>query len=382
MRIALVAGELSGDFLAAGLMRSLARRYPEARFEGIGGPAMQAAGLHSYHSLEALSVMGFVEVLAHLPRILSIRRDLRRRWIDDPPDVFIGIDAPDFNLGLERSLRAVGIPTLQYVSPTVWAWRGGRIGLIREAVDRMLCIFPFEERFLTDQGVDARFVGHPLADAIEPMADSGPARRQLGLGVRDTAVAILPGSRGSEVKALLPLFLTVAARIVERFPDIRFFVPAATPALQARIKAVIDARTDRLPIEVIDGEARTILAAADAGLIASGTATLEAMLLRCPSVMAYRVNRLTAMLARRSLRIPHFAMPNLLAGEMLMPEFVQDEAEPGHLTEALTALLEAPGQRDAIATLFAALHDSLRRDASEGAANGVADLLAERGIKQ
>lgn len=380
MRIALVAGELSGDFLGAGLIRSLAKRYPTARFEGIGGPSMQSAGLHSDHPLEALSVMGLVEVLGHLPRILGIRRDLRRRWLDDPPDVFIGIDAPDFNLGLEQALRAAGVPTLHYVSPTVWAWRGGRIRRIRKAVDRMLCIFPFEERFLIDQGVDARFVGHPLADAIEPMTDPQPPRQELGIAAHETAIAILPGSRRSEVNTLLPVFLAVAARITERFPDVRFLVPAATPALHARIRARIGARAERLPIEVVDGQARTILAAADAGLIASGTATLEAMLLRCPSVMAYRVHRITAMLVRRSLRISYFAMPNLMANEMLMPEFVQNEADPDHLTDALAGLLEAPDQRAEIAARFASLHECLRRDASERAADAVTDLLAGRGI--
>ncbi|KAF0283335.1 MULTISPECIES: lipid-A-disaccharide synthase [Spiribacter] len=375
MRIALVAGEPSGDFLGAGLIRALARRYPDARFEGVGGPDMQAAGLVSHHPLEALSVMGIVEVLGHLPRLLAIRRDLRRRWRADPPDLFIGIDAPDFNLGLERSLRWAGVPTVHYVSPTVWAWRSGRLRAIRRAVDRMLCIFPFEADYLQAQGVDARFVGHPLADAIDPAGTADAARESLGVAADETLIALLPGSRGSEIKALLPVFLDVAARLAEAAPQRRFVIPAATPALQARIEAALDGITPPMPIEVVAGQARTVLAAADAGLIASGTATLEAMLLHCPAVMAYRVNWLTAVLIRRSLRISHFAMPNLMAGEALMPEFVQDQATAENLATALTRLLDSPVQREAMARRFAALHRELRQDAGERAADAVGELL-------
>ena len=375
MRIGLVAGEPSGDFLGAGLIQALARRYPDARFEGIGGPGMQAAGLVSYHPLEALSVMGIVEVLGHLPGILAIRRDLRRRWRADPPDVFIGIDAPDFNLGLERSLRRVGIPTAHYVSPTVWAWRSGRIRKIRQAVDRMLCIFPFEADYLQAQGVEARFVGHPLADAIDPAGAAGAARESLGVDANEPLIALLPGSRGSEIKALLPVFLEVATRLAEADPRRRFMIPAATPTLQARIEAALGELPQPVPIEVVAGQARTVLAAADAGLIASGTATLEAMLLHCPAIMAYRVNRLTAMLIRRSLRISHFAMPNLMTGEALMPEFVQHRANAANLAAALTRLLESPARREAMASRFAALHRELRRDAGERAADAVGELL-------
>ena len=375
MRIALVAGEPSGDFLGAGLIQALARRYPEARFEGIGGPGMQAAGLVSHHPLEALSVMGIVEVLGHLPGLLAIRRDLRRRWRADPPDLFIGIDAPDFNLGLERSLHRAGVPTAHYVSPTVWAWRSGRIRRIRGAVDRMLCIFPFEADYLEARGVSARFVGHPLADAIDPEGMRDTARASLGIGPQETLVALLPGSRGSEVKALLPVFGEVAARLAAAAPGRRFVIPAATPALQARIEAMLAERATGPPIEVLCGQARTVLAAADAGLIASGTATLEAMLLHCPSVMAYRVNRLTAAIIRRSLKVRHFAMPNLMAGESLMPEFVQDRATAGNLAAALGELLDSSEQRTAMATRFAALHHELRRDAGERAAEALGDLL-------
>lgn len=379
MRIALVAGEPSGDYLGGGLIRALAARYPQASFEGIGGEHMIAAGLQTFHPLDALSVMGVVEVLRDLPRLLAIRGDLRRRWRSHPPDVFIGVDAPDFNLGLARSLRATGIPTLQYVSPTVWAWRGGRIRLIRQAVDRMLCIYPFEDAFFAGAGVDSRFVGHPLADEIPLETDHAAARAGLGLDPAETLIALLPGSRRSEINRLLPVFLEVAGRLVERHPQSRFIVPAATPALRTLIEAGLAAETPALPVDVRQGQARQALAAADAGLIASGTATLEAMLLKCPSVMAYRVNALTAMLARRSLRIPYFAMPNLMAGEMLMPEFVQGEANADAITPALMGLLETRQRRRDMAGRFAELHVELRRHASEQAAEAVAGLLAARG---
>ena len=379
MRIALVAGEPSGDYLGGGLIRALSARYPDATFEGIGGAHMTAAGLQTYHPLDALSVMGLVEVLGHLPRLLSIRHDLRQRWSSNPPDVFIGVDAPDFNLALARSLRARGVPTLQYVSPTVWAWRGGRIRLIRQAVDRMLCIYPFEDEYFAGAGVDSRFVGHPLADEIDLETDHVAARNELGLDAGNTVIALLPGSRRSEIQRLLPVFLQVAARLNALHPQSRFIIPAATPALQSVIEEGIAGQARGLPLEVLAGQARQALAAADAGLIASGTATLEAMLLKCPSVMAYRVNALTAMLARRSLQIPYFAMPNLMAGEMLMPEFVQDQANAQTITPALLSLLEAPRKRRAIAERFAELHAELRCNASERAAEGVSALLSAQG---
>lgn len=379
MRIALVAGEPSGDYLGAGLIRALAHRYPTAQFEGIGGPAMQAAGLRSHHPLEALSVMGLIEVLGHLPRLLAIRRDLRRRWISDPPDVFIGIDAPDFNLGLERALRAAGITTLHYVSPTVWAWRSGRIRAIRAAVDRMLCIFPFEPAFLSAEGVDARFVGHPLADAIAPQPDRQAARAALGMADAETAVAILPGSRRGEVSRLLPPFLGAARQLLAESPDRRLIVPAATPGLRSLIESLIEQAGLSGRVTVVDGQARTVLSAVDVGLIASGTATLEAMLVGCPAVMAYRMNRVTAMFVRRSLRIQSFAMPNLMAGEPLIPEFVQEQVQVDPLAEALRELLASAERRAAIVARFATLHEQLRCNASERAADSVTELLTARG---
>ncbi len=374
MRIGLVAGEPSGDYLGGGLVRALAARYPQARFEGIGGPHMEAAGLVSRHPMAALSVMGLVEVLRHLPRLLRIRAELRRYWLANPPDVFIGVDAPDFNLGLARRLRAGGVPTVQYVSPTVWAWREGRLRGIRNAIDRVLCIYPFEHDFYAARGMDSVFVGHPLADEIPLSVEHAAARAELDIGPDQTLVALLPGSRPGEVQRLLPVFLEVAARLAAERPGARFVVPAATPAIEAIVSAEL-ARSPALPVTVTEGRARQVLAAADAGLVASGTATLEAMLLGCPALMAYRVNALTAAVARRSIRIPFFAMPNLMAGEMLMPEFVQEQARADVIAPALAGLLDKPGERERIAGRFHSLHKGLRRGASEQAAAAVAELL-------
>lgn len=372
-----MAGEPSGDYLGGGLIRELARRYPDAQFEGIGGEHMIAAGLTSHYALHQLSVMGLVEVLRHLPRLLGIRRALKRRWREDPPDLFIGVDAPDFNLGLARALSKQGVPTVQYVSPTVWAWREGRLRGIRRSVDRILCIYPFEDAYFARHGIDSRFVGHPLADEIPLEIDSVAARQRLGVDEYALLVALLPGSRRGEIDRLMPLFRQIVAQVASRRPGCQFLVPAATPALEARIRALLEPEHG-LPVRVVSGQAREVLAAANAGLVASGTATLEAMLLRCPALMTYRVNALTAALARRSLRIPYFAMPNLMAGEMLMPEFVQEQANAEAITPALEALLDEPARRAALGDRFADLHRQLRCHAAARAAEAVEDLLVAR----
>ena len=374
MRIALIAGEPSGDYLGGGLIQALRQHYPEASFEGIGGQHMTAAGLRSYYPLHELSVMGLVEVLRHLPRLLGIRRALRRRWLADPPDAFIGVDAPDFNLGLARSLRHAGIPTVQYVSPTVWAWREGRVRSIRQAVDRVLCIYPFEHDFYRHRDVPSRFVGHPLADDIPLEVDHEDARQKLGLTADQSLVALLPGSRTSEVDHLLPLFLEVARRLMLSHPTTRFAIPAATSTLEHRIRDILKAH-ESLPVSVGTGGAHSTLAAADAGLIASGTATLEAMLLGCPSLMAYRVNRLTAAIGRRVIRVPYFAMPNLMAGEMIMPEYVQEKADPEALAPALQELLDDRSQRETIRTKFRDLHGLLKKNSSAKSALAIREML-------
>lgn len=375
MKIALVAGEPSGDVLGGGLIQALSKRFPHARFEGVGGEHMQAAGLHSLYPLEALSVMGLVEVVRHLPRLLRIRRALRKRWLADPPDLFIGVDAPDFNLGLAATLAQQAIPTAQYVSPTVWAWRPGRIKAIRQAVDRMLCIYPFEPAFFAAHGVEARFVGHPLADTIPLSIDHTAARQACGMSADSQWVGLLPGSRRSEINRLMPIFIQVAERVHAQHPQVQFIIPAATAVLHEHIQRALAGRPIAKQVRVIQGNARSVLAGVDAAVLASGTATLEAMLLRCPSLMVYQVNALTAFIARRSVQIQWFAMPNLMAGKMLMPEFVQERAQPELIAPALLALLDAPARRAELSAEFEALHSQLRCQADQSAAAALADML-------
>ncbi|WP_290634676.1 lipid-A-disaccharide synthase [Aquisalimonas sp.] len=379
MRIGIVAGEMSGDYLAAGLMRELRRHFPAARFEGIGGPRMEAEGCTSFHPLESLSVMGLVEVLRHLPGLLAIRRDLVRRFQADPPDLFIGIDAPDFNLGLERRLREQGIPTVHYVSPTVWAWRQGRIRDIARSVDRMLCIFPFEREFFRHHDVPATFVGHPLADEVPETPDQAGARSALDLPAEGAMVALLPGSRMSEVKHLGPLFLETAAWLFQHRPDLRFIVPCATGPIAEHMRGLAAAHTDGMPVTLVDGRSRECLAAATVALLASGTASLEAMLHKRPMVVAYKVSALTGWLARRLVKVDHFAMPNLIANRRMVEEFAQQDAVTGNLGPAVLDLLEHPEKRERLIAEFTALHRTLRQDASVQAAEAVAQLLEERG---
>lgn len=375
MKIAVVAGEPSGDFLGGGLIRCLANRYPQAQFEGIGGPAMQGAGLQSFYPLSDLSVMGLFEVLRHLPRLLSIRRALTRHWHNHPPDLFVGIDAPDFNLPLARRLRRNGITTVQYVSPTVWAWREGRIKTLRAAVDQVLCIYPFEHDYFAARNLPSRFVGHPLADAVPLELDALAARKELGLAADGLVLAVLPGSRASEINRLGPIFLSALGLILERIPTLQVVIPCATPALRQAIEQQLMETQNPCPVVLLDGNARAALTAADVGLVASGTATLEALLCRCPAVMAYQVNALSAAIGRQLIRVPYFAMPNLMADEPLIPEFIQEQAKPAAIANAALKWLESPEQRAAINSRFADLHRSLRCDADASAAAAVSDLL-------
>lgn len=377
MYIALVAGELSGDLLGAGLIAALKERYPGVRFTGVGGPAMIGQGLESWVPLERLAVMGLVEVLRHLPELLRIRRQLCQRLLADPPAVFIGIDAPDFNLGLERRLRVRGIPTVHYVSPSVWAWRSWRVRKIARAVNLMLALFPFEEAFYRDHGVPVRYVGHPLADTIAPRNDIVAARRALDLALPagTRIVALLPGSRLGEVGRLGPLFLDTAGWLAARSPDLHFLIPAATPRLYEMLGALCSERASGLPVTLVQGRSREVMAAADVVLLASGTATLEGMLLKRPMVVAYRVAPVTAWIARRLVTIRHFALPNLLAGRELAPEFFQEAATAANLGAAVSCWLDDALAREKLVAEFAALHDLLRRDASRQAAEAVAELL-------
>lgn len=380
MRVAIVAGEMSGDYLGAGLMRALRERCPDVRFEGVGGQRMAAEGLETLYPLESLSVMGLVEVCRHLPRLLGIRRDLAQRFQADPPDVFIGIDAPDFNLGLEKRLRRHGVPTVHYVSPTVWAWRRGRIRGIRRAVDRMLCIFPFEPAFYREHGVAATFVGHPLADEIPVEPDTAAARDALGLPQDGEVVALLPGSRVGEVERLGPVFLETAAWLHRHRPDLRFIVPCATPRTREVLATIRAARNEGMAVQLVDGRSRECLSAADVALLASGTASLEAMLHKRPMVVAYRVAPFTAWLARRLVHVAHIAMPNLIADRRLVAEFTQGAAVSGNLGPAVLDLLEHPERRAELNQAFCAIHEQLRCGASAQAAEAVLALL--RGERQ
>jgi len=374
LRVGIVAGEMSGDLLGAGLIRAIRARHPDALIEGIGGEQMIAAGFRTLYPLESLSVMGLFEVLAHLPRLLRMRRDLVRYFTADPPDVFVGIDAPDFNLGLERRLRAAGIPTLHYVSPSVWAWRKGRIKTIARSVDRMLTLFPFEAAFYREHAVPVTCVGHPLADMIPAYVDPVAARAALHLPGESPLIALLPGSRAGEVARLADVFVATMDWCAHRRPGIQFAVALANRSVREIFVRALSRHAGDLPVRLIDGRAREVMAAADAVLLASGTATLEAMLLKRPMVVAYRLATPTYWLARRLVRLPHFALPNLLAGQALVPEFIQDAVTPDAMGAALLRCLDDMATREAQVGTFDAIHDQLRRDADGNAALAVLEV--------
>jgi len=370
LRVALVAGEASGDILGAGLMQALKARHPQIEFIGVGGPLMQAEGLSPYFPMERLAVMGLVEVLGRLPELLARRRRLIKTLIDAKPDVFIGIDAPDFNLGLELKLRRAGIKTVHYVSPSVWAWRQKRVLKIRDACDLMLTLFPFEAQFYDAHQVPVRFVGHPLADAIPLQADRAGAREVLDLPQDGAVVALLPGSRGGEVARLGALFLDTAMRLRTLRPGIRFVMPCASPERRVQLEQMLVGRD--LPLTLLDGRSHDALAACDAVLIASGTATLEALLYKRPMVVAYKVAPLTYLILKRLVSSAYISLPNLLAQRLLVPELIQDAATPEALAQALAPLLnDGEVQTEG----FDVIHRALRRDASAQAAEAVLALI-------
>lgn len=373
MRVALVAGEASGDILGAGLMQALKVKHPHIEFMGVGGPLMQAQGLNSYFPMERLSVMGLVEVLGRLPELLSRRKRLINSLIQAKPDVFIGIDAPDFNLTVELKLRQAGIKTVHYVSPSVWAWRQKRVLKIREACDLMLTLFPFEAKFYTDHQVPVRFVGHPLADTIPSQADRAAAREALHLLPDQPVVALMPGSRGGEVARLGNLFLDAATRLRTLRPGIQFVLPCATPERRLQLEQMLVGRD--LPLTLLNGRSHEALAACDAVLIASGTATLEALLYKRPMVVAYKVAPLTYRILKRLVTSAYISLPNLLAERLLVPELIQDAATPEALAQVLAPLLEGG---EVQTEGFDVIHRALRRDASEQAAQAVLELSGRR----
>ncbi|NEX20350.1 lipid-A-disaccharide synthase [Thiorhodococcus mannitoliphagus] len=375
--VGIVANEASGDLLGASLIRAIRARVPDARFVGVAGPRMLEAGCSTLFDQERLAVMGLTEVLAHLRELLSIRTELERYFVANPPDVFIGVDAPDFNLGLERRLRDKGIRTVHFVSPTVWAWRPGRVHGIRRAVDLMLSIFPFEEAFLREHEVPATYVGHPLAEEIPLDVDRAAARQGLGLPDQGQLMAILPGSRMGEVSRLAEPFIATALRCVEAKPDLTFVAPMVSKRLRTLFEATLQRRAPQLPIHLVDGRSRDALAAADCVLTASGTATLEALLLKRPMVVGYRVHPLSYHLVKalRLVKVPYVAMANLLVGRELAPEFLQDRCRPELLAPALLDLLDNAEHRRFIAAEYDRIHRHLRRNAADSAAIAVLGLI-------
>jgi lipid-A-disaccharide synthase len=380
MRIGLVAGETSGDLLGAGLIRELAAISPGVRFEGVAGPAMQAAGCEAWESSEALAVMGLIEPLKEIPRLLRLRRMLLQRWTVVPPDVFVGIDAPDFNLGLEARLRERGVHTAHYVSPSVWAWRQGRVRKIARAADKVLCLLPFEKAFYERHDVAAVFVGHPMADRTPADLDTLQARSALGINA-DRVVAVLPGSRVSEVSRLGPVFASACARLAASDPDLGFVAPMTTDNIRQLFSAQLNAAGIAKAFTLTDGDAQTVMAAADVVLLASGTATLQAALLGRPMVAAYRIAPLTyaIMKTTRLLKVPYFTLPNLLTAEPLVPEYLQAAANPEALANAVSGLMKDPKRREVIAAQFAELRTELALGADKRAAQAVLGLAGAAG---
>lgn len=376
MRIGIVAGEASGDLLAAGLISAIKQRYPDAVFEGIAGPQMMAAGASSLFPMDRLSVMGIVEVLGRYRELLGIRRQLANHFRKHPPDVFIGVDAPDFTLGLEKQLRQAGIKTVHYVSPSVWAWRQGRVKKIARSTDLMLTLFPFEAEFYRQHQVPVKFVGHPLADIIPLQVDRSAARKALALSTERTILAMLPGSRSNELHYLAPSFIETVRWLRQRYPALQVVVPLANEVRRAQFEQALAQATDAPEMTLVDGQSREVMAAADVVLLASGTAALEAMLLKRPMVVAYRLSPLTYWLARWLVKVENVSLPNLLANETLVPEFIQHEATPERLGQAVLNYLENAQLSEAVNQRFNEIHQSLRQDASQQAADAVLALIS------
>ncbi|MEC4089570.1 lipid-A-disaccharide synthase [Pseudoalteromonas rubra] len=373
--IGIVAGELSGDILGAGLIHALREHYPNARFIGIAGPKMLDAGCETLFDMEELAVMGLVEVLGRLPRLLKIRKQLVEHFIAQKPDIYIGIDAPDFNLRVEKPLKAAGIKTVQYVSPSVWAWRQKRIFKIAEATNLVLSLLPFEKAFYDKHEVPCTFVGHTLADEIPLDVDVTAARAQLGLKDSDTVLALLPGSRGSEVSQLSETYLLTAKALADKIPNLKILVPLVNEKRKAQFQAIKSQVAPELRTILLDGQSSLAMTAATAVLLASGTATLEAMLYKKPMVVGYKLKPMSYWIFNTffTFNIKHFSLPNLLADEALVEEFLQQDCNPDALTDALLPLLR--GDNSALIQRFYDIHQNIRRDASKQAAQAVVELM-------
>jgi lipid-A-disaccharide synthase len=384
MRLAIVAGEASGDLLGAALIRALTLSIPDLQVEGVGGPLMRAAGCRCLHDADELAVMGIVEVLAELPRLLRLRRGLVRHWRDHPPDVFVGVDAPDFNLGLERKLKRKGIKAVQFVSPSVWAWRQGRVHKIGRSTDLVMCLLPFEKAFYDKYNVPAVFVGHPLADEIPHFLDQSVHRRQLGLPESGQVVAVLPGSRRGELKRLGADFAGTIGWLAERRPELKFVSPMAGVAVRRAFEDALALAAPGVPVTLVDGQAQACMAAADVVVLASGTAALEAALVKRPMVMAYRVAKFSKWLAETflGLHLKHYSLPNLLHTPPVVPEYTMDAVTPENLGSEVLALLDQPTRRQQQVDVFDGMHRDLRQDAAASAARAILTLLRSPAASQ
>jgi lipid-A-disaccharide synthase len=375
-RVALVAGEPSGDLLGAELMASVHARRPDITFCGIGGPRMRAAGLDCWYPMEVLAVRGYVEVLRRYREILAVRRRLVSRLRREPVDLFIGIDAPDFNLEVERRLRAHGLRTIHYVCPSIWAWRGERVKLLRDAADHVLALFPFEKPLLERNGVPATYVGHPLADLLPASPDRVGTRDRLRLPATAPVVALLPGSRDGELQYMADLFVDTAQRVHALRPDVQFLVPLVSRETRGRFeRALYERDAQDLPLQILFGHAHEALTAADAALVASGTATLEAALLRCPMVITYRMADWSWRLMRGKGYLPYGGLPNILAGRFVVPELIQEHATAENLAQALSNLIGDAAVRYELADIFARMHADLRQGSAERTSSAVLEVL-------
>jgi len=374
MRLAMVAGEASGDLLAGLLLQGLKARWPGLKAAGIGGPQMAARGFEAWWPSDKLAVRGYVEVLRHYREIVGIRRALTKRLLSERPDAFIGVDAPDFNLDLEAGLKAEGTKAIHFICPSIWAWRGERVSKIAKSVDHVLCLFPFEPALLAQHGIAATYVGHPLADAIPLEAPRSAARQSLGLTATDRVVALLPGSRRSEIQYIAPLFLQTAARLHRQRPALRFVLPVA-PGLRSLIEPMLGQYAGVAPVTLLDGRSHEALAACDVTLIASGTATLEAALFKRPMVIAYRMNALSWQMMRRMQYQAWVGLPNILCRDFVVPERIQGDADPATLAADILAWLDAPDRIEALRLRFTELHHLLRRDTARTATDAIAKIL-------
>jgi lipid-A-disaccharide synthase len=375
MRIAIVVGETSGDMLGIGLMKALKKHYPDATFEGIGGPLMEAEGFKSFVAMERLAVMGLVEILGRLFELLKVRKKLVQHWQENPPDVFIGIDAPEFNTQLEYQLKQSGIKTVHYVSPSVWAWRPKRIHKIKKSVDLMLTLFPFEAKFYQQHDVPVSFVGHNLADSIPFESNPVDVRQVFNIEQGKKVVCLMPGSRGSEVEKLCPVFIQAAELVFKHNPNVSFILPAANEVRKKQIEKLIDDAKPVVNIDVIDGNSKTCMQAADVILLASGTATLEGLLLKKPMIVSYIVSPITWMIMSRLLKQDFISLPNLLAGREVVPEIIQGQATAENLASALNERLEDEKLIHQLQETFLFIHKQLKRGADEQAALAIMNLL-------